>query len=123
MIATGTAGQGAVKQGVEIAMAAEVNDRAEAEALELQMSKPHLVRFPTHVQESATNAERTLTARSACPECERTDRHTFDCVLRPLPVPLPYEDALADRYSRMDMTVYRIAGQFIAFDEPIEPHQ
>jgi len=104
-------------------MAAKVNERAVAEALEPQMSQPRLVRFERHTADSGTNAERTLTARSACPECERTDQHTFGCVLRPLPVPLPYEDALADRYSRMDMTVYRIAGQFVCMEEPIEPHQ
>lgn len=101
-------------------MRAEVNERADAEAIELQLSEPHLVRFPTHAAECATDAERTASARSACPECERTDGHTFDCVLRPFYL---IEDALADRYSRMDMTVYRIAGQFMAFDEPIEPHQ
>jgi hypothetical protein len=104
-------------------MRAEVDERADSEAIELQLSEPHLVRFPTHGAECATDAERAASVRSACPECDRADRHAFDCVLRPLPVPVPYEDWLADRYTRMDMTVYRIAGQFIAFDEPIEPHQ
>lgn len=104
----------------KIAMRTEVNERADTEAIELQMSEPALVQFPTHGAECAMDAQRAASVHSACPECERTVGHSLDCVLRPV---YHTADWLADRYARGDIAVYRIAGVFVRIDEPLEPHQ
>lgn len=101
-------------------MRAKVDERAEAEAVELQLREPSLVRFNTHAGECATDAQRTLAARSACPECERIDGHRYDCVLRPIYL---MEDSLKDRYSPPNIAIYRIGGIYLRMDEPIEPYQ
>lgn len=71
-------------------------------------------------RDSATDAERTASGRSAlCPECE-SEPHAAWCVLRPV---VQFQDHLAECYSRGDASVFRVAGIYIRYQDPLDDYQ